>query len=68
MIERQMLLSFDPKISERFRSDIINAHGDLADEINRKSDKPLAVAALAGGATTAAIAAKVNELLEALQQ
>lgn len=74
MITRQMLLAFESKLSTAFQSQIKNAHGTLVDEINRKSDKPLAVAELAMTASNPptqaevqAIADKVDALIAALQ-
>lgn len=73
-LQRQMLLTFDPKVGPRFQADIKNAHGILVDEINRKPDKPLSIALLAltvsnppTQAQVQAVADKLDEVIAALQ-
>lgn len=74
MINRQMLLSLEPKLSAQFQAQIKNAYGTLADEVNRKAEKPRTIALL--GLTVSnpptqaemqAVADKVDALVTALQ-
>jgi hypothetical protein len=75
MIERQMLLGIEPKLSPEWQAQIRNAHGKLADEINRKGTRPVNMAALAltisatpTQAQVQAVADRCDALLTALMQ
>ncbi|MBI5683564.1 MAG: hypothetical protein HZC54_00655 [Verrucomicrobia bacterium] len=72
-LERQMLLSLTPKLSEVNHSQLTTAHGKLVDAINGKADKPMGIAPLNMTVTTGSpaemqlIADKVDAILAAIQ-
>lgn len=74
MIETQMLLGLEPKLSTQFQAQLRNAHTTLAEEINRKADRPHTIALLAltvsnppTQAQVQAVADKLDEVLTALK-